>query len=79
MERYIPVAQARPNPPRVWLLFLLAGYKRAVLGTTILANGKGPDRSKRATFKADPEYSGRTKPKWSVPFDVPTEMSGILG
>jgi len=26
---------------RVWLLFLLAGYKRAVLGTTILTNGKG--------------------------------------
>ena len=30
-------------------------------------------------LKADPEYSGRTKPKWSVPFDVPTEFSGILG
>ena len=33
------------------------------------------------TFKAGPEYSGRTKPKWSVPtpFDEPTEISGILG
>ena len=30
-------------------------------------------------FKAGPEYSGRTKPKWSVPFDVPTEITGILG
>ena len=41
-ERYIPVAQTRPKPPRVWLLFLWAGYKRAVLhGTTILSNGKG--------------------------------------
>ena len=26
------------------------------------------------------EYSGRIKPKWSVPFDVPwTEIAGILG
>ena len=25
-----------------------------------------------------PENSGRTKPKLSVPFDVPTEISGIL-
>ena len=37
------------------------------------------DRSKRTTFKAGPEYSGQTKPKWSVPFDVPTEVSRILG
>ena len=40
---------------------------------------KWPDRSKWTTFKTGPEYSGRTKPKWSVPFDVPTEISGILG
>lgn len=42
---------------------------------------KWPDRSKwtMATFKTGSEYSGRTKPKWSVPFDVPTEISGILG
>ena len=40
---------------------------------------KWPDRSKGTTFKAGPEYSGRTKPKWSVPFDVPTKMSWILG
>ena len=37
---------------------------------------KWPDRSKRTTFKADPKYSGRTKPKWSVPFDVATEITG---
>ena len=30
-------------------------------------------------FKAGPEYSGRTKPKWFVPFDAPTEISGIVG
>ena len=37
------------------------------------------DRSKWTTFKAAPQYSGRTRPKWSVPFDVPTEITGILG
>ena len=40
---------------------------------------KWPDRSLWTTFKAGPEYSGRTKPKLSVPFDVLTEISGILG
>ena len=40
---------------------------------------KWPDRSQWTTFKAGPEYSGRTKPKWSVPFDEPTEFSGLLG
>ena len=39
---------------------------------------KWPDRSQWTTFKAGPEYSGRTKPKWSVPFDEPTEISGLL-
>ena len=39
---------------------------------------KWPDRSKWTTFKSGPEYSGRTKPKWSVPFDVPTKISKIL-
>ena len=35
------------------------------------------DRSKWTTFKAAPKYSGRIKPKWSVLFDAPTEISGI--
>ena len=40
MERFIPVSQIRSKPQGVCLLFLLqAGYKRAVLGTTILPNG----------------------------------------
>ena len=39
---------------------------------------KWPDRSKWTTFKAGPEYSGRTKPNWSVPFDVPTEIFKTL-
>ena len=33
----------------------------------------------QTTFKAGPEYSGRTKPKWSIPFDVTTEISRVLG
>ena len=48
-------------------------------GTFVSNRRKRRDRLKWTTFKAGPEYSGRTKPKWSVPFDVPTEISGILG
>ena len=40
---------------------------------------KWPDQSLWTTFKAGPEYSGQTKPKLSVPFDVLTKVSGILG
>ena len=40
---------------------------------------KWPDQSQWTTFKAGPEDSGQTKPKWAVPFDVPTEITGILG
>ena len=35
--------------------------------------------SKWTTFKAGPEYSGRTKTNRSVAFDEPTEISGIWG
>ena len=35
------------------------------------------DWSKWTTLKAGPKYSGWTKPKWSVPFDVPTKISGF--
>ena len=48
MERYIPFAQTRAKPLCVCLLLLQAGYKGAVLGTTILSNG--PDRSKWTTL-----------------------------
>ena len=48
-------------------------------GTFRSERPKWPDRSQWTTFKAGPEYFGRTKPKWSVPFDEPTEISGILG
>ena len=58
MERYIPVAKTRPKQPRVWLLFLKAGYKTAVLGTTILTNGEkhfGPtDRDNRIGQREPP-------------------------
>ena len=58
MERYIPVAKTRPKQPRVWLLFLKAGYKTAVLGTTILTNGEkhfGPtDRDNRTGQRGPP-------------------------
>ena len=37
------------------------------------------DRSKWTTFKAGPEYSSRTKLKWSVPFDVTTEIFRVMG
>ena len=41
MEWFIPVSQIRSKPQGVCLLFLLqAGYKRALLGTTILSNGR---------------------------------------
>ena len=49
-----PRPETRPEPPRVWLLFLQAGYKRTLLGTTILSLIK---------------YSCLTETKWSVPFD----------
>ena len=33
-------------------------------------------RPVEVAFKAGPEYSGRTKSTWFVPFDVPTEIFG---
>ena len=48
-------------------------------GTFLFDRPKWPDRSLWTTFKAGPQYSGRTKPKWSVPFDEPAGISGILG
>ena len=40
---------------------------------------KWPDQSKWTTFKAGSKNSGRTKSKWTLTFDVTTEISGILG
>ena len=36
-------------------------------------------QTEMTTFKGGPEYAGQTKPKWYIPFDVPTEISRILG
>ena len=78
----------RPNPSHSVKLFLYAGYKRAVLGTTILSNGEGhfssTDQNDKTSqsgppSKLSPEYSSQTKLKWSIPLDEPTEISGILG
>ena len=67
MKWYISVAQTSPKPPCVWLLFLQAGCKRAVLGTTLLSNGKGhfglTDQTTKRGPQDGPEYSGQTKPK----------------
>lgn len=41
IKPYILVAQTWPKRPHSWLLFLSTGYKRAVLRTTILSNGRG--------------------------------------
>ena len=78
MERYIVlVAQTRSKPPRVWLLFLQAIYRRAVLGTTICKTVREilvrptemTGSVKWTTLKGGLKCSGRTEPKWSVPFD----------
>ena len=80
-EEYILVIPTQPKPLPVWSLFLKAGYKRVVTGTTIkfLSNVKAgrfrfdwpkwTDWSKWKTFKGGPKYSGQTEPKRSVPFD----------
>ena len=57
IEQYIPVVQTRLKPPHVWLLFLWAGYKRVVLGITILSNGKGhfgPTKQDNPTGQSGP-------------------------
>ena len=86
---YIPAAQTRPKPMCIILVIVLVSriqksstedinfvkWKR----TFWFNHLKWPDRSKWTTFKVGPEYSSQTKPKWFVPYDVPTEISGILG
>ena len=91
MERYIPIAPTHPTQATARLVIVLVSrIQKSGSGDNIFVKWKGtfrsdrpkwPDRSKTTThtFKAGPEYTCRTKPKWSVPFDVPTEISGILG
>ena len=77
-----------PTQATAHLVIVLVIIQKSGTGDNDFVKGKGafrsdrpkwPVRSKWTTFKAGPEYSGRTKPKWSVPFDVPTEISGIWG
>ena len=66
MERFIPVSQIRSKPQGVCLLFLLqAGYKRAVLGTTILSNGRLFGRTDRN------EWTGQSEPPSKVVPNIP--------
>ena len=69
------------------VIVLVSRKQKSSTGDKNFVKGKGtfqsnwlkwPDQSKRTTFKAGPEYSSRTKPKESVPFDVPTKISGTL-
>ena len=47
-------------------------------GTFRFYQTKWSDRSKWTTFMAGSESSGLNKPKWPIPFDVPTAISGVL-
>ena len=88
MERYIPVAQTWPKPQHVIVLVNKSRIQKSSTrdnnfvkwrGTFWSNRPKWPDQSKWTTFKAGHEDSGQTKPKSTIPFDQPTEISGILG
>ena len=87
MERYIPVAETRSILRAFGYCSCKQDTKERYWGKQFCQmerkfrsdRQKWPDWSKRTTFKPGLEYSGRTKPKWSVPFDVPAEISGVLG
>ena len=90
MEQYIPVAHVKtsPEPLRFWLLFLQAGYKRAVLGMTLLSNGKGDfgrtdwnyhTGQRGPPSKLVPNISVGTNQNGPFHFDVQTKISRIIG
>ena len=79
MEQYIPVAQTQ-DPSRRTFGYCSCkqvtekwywGQQFCQMERDISVRPTRNDqrRSKRTTLKAGPEYSGRTQPKWSVPFD----------
>ena len=82
--RKIPLAQGNGTFRLYWPYIQATARLVIVLLSSIQKSGTGdngkpdrpkwPDCSKWTTSKAGPEYSGRTKPKWSVPLDVSTEM-----
>ena len=70
------------------VIVLVSRIQKSSTGNNNFVKWKGPfqsdqlkwwDWSKWTTFKAVPNYSGWTKPNWSIPFDVPTEISSIRG
>ena len=76
MEWYTPVAQTQPKPQHVNVL--VSRIQKSSTrdnnfvrwrGTFRSDRPKWPDQSKWTTFKAGHEYSGQTKPKWTIPFD----------
>ena len=88
MEWYIPGCTGPTQATACFVIVFVSRIQKSCTGDNNFAKWKGifrsdrpkwPDRSKWTAFKAGPEYCGRTKPNWSVPFDVPTEISGILG
>ena len=88
MEWYIPVAQTQPKPQQVIVLVNKSRIQKSGTRDNNFVKWRGtfwsnwpkwPDQSKWTTFKAGHEYSGQTKPKSTIPFDQPTEISGILG
>ena len=86
MEQYILVAQTQPKPQHVIVLvsrIQKSGTRENNFvkwrGTFWSDRPKWPDKSKWTTFRAGHEYSGQTKLKWTIPFDQPTKISGILG
>ena len=78
MERYISVAHTRQaKQPHVWLLLSpKKDTKERYWGQQFCQNVMERDISVRPIemtrlVKVCPEYSGLTKPKWSVPLDEP--------
>ena len=78
MEQSLPVANTRPKPPPVWL----QNTKEQYWGQQFCQMER--DISVRPTDITGPvkedhlQSWSRIFRKWSVPFDVPSEISGIL-
>ena len=84
MERYIPVAQTQPNPVQ-HVIVLVRRIQKSSTRANNFVKWRGTFRFDQSPVKVDHliraghEYSSQTKPKWTIPFDQPTEISGILG
>ena len=84
MERYSGCTDLTQATARL-VIFPVSRIQKSGTGDNNFVKLKGtfrsdrPDRSNWTTFKAGPEYPGRTKPKRFVPFDVPPEISRNFG